>query len=226
MTDKRLFYDTIAEDFDAVMNPYEVNKRLDIIFNRLLTERLDGQRVLDMGCGTGKFSARLQERGAHVLAADIGYSLVAQALKKRAATHGTQASLEGLGFASDTFDTVVCTEVIEHTPDPRHAVSELMRVLKPNGVLILTVPHRLWRVSVTVADWLKIRPYAGYENWVGRAELQAWLKENGGTVETLIGFNLLPLFYKPFYGVLDWADKHAALYPLMVNIGVRVRKHP
>lgn len=223
-TDKRNFYDTIAEQFDEIMNSYEINKRLDILFNRLLIEDLSGKLAIDMGCGTGRFSAKLIERGARVVSSDIGHSLVAQSMLKNPSAWGLQTSLESLGLAESSFDLVICTEVIEHTPNPRESVHELMRILKPEGVLILTVPHKLWRFSVVVADWLKIRPYAGYENWVGRNELRRWINEAGGTVEQIIGFNLFPLFYKPFYRLLDTADRYALLYPLMVNIGVRARK--
>ena len=120
---------------------------------------------------------------------------------------------------------MLCTEVIEHTPDPRHSVHELLRVLKPGGVMILTVPNRIWHFSVSVADLLHVRPYAGYENWVSRHDLAQWINEAGGQVERIIGFNLFPLFYKPFYSVLDFADRRLKfLQPLMVNIGVRVKK--
>jgi len=223
--DKRIFYDSIAEQFDALMNPYEVNKRLNIIFNRLLSDDLNGKLVLDAGCGTGRFSARLIERGACVVSLDIGHGLVTQSLLKSPTAWGVQSSLENLGIADDTFDVVVCTEVIEHTPNPRCSVHELMRVLKPGGILVLTVPHQLWRFSVTVANWLKIRPYAGYENWVSRRELELWVEEAGGNIEQMIGFNLFPLFYRPFYRLLDAADHYRLLYPLMVNIGLRVRKN-
>ncbi len=60
--DKLIFYDSIAEQFDVLMNQYEVNKRLNIIFNRLLSDDLNGKLVLDAGCGTGRFSAKLIER--------------------------------------------------------------------------------------------------------------------------------------------------------------------
>ena len=224
MPDRRIFYDTIAPQFDDIVNKYEIQKRIRIIFETLLPEALPDQLVLDMGCATGWFTQHLLARGAKVVASDIGYQLLVETGKKLPDAILTQHSLEGLGFASNTFDAVLCTEVIEHTPDPRHSVHELMRVLKPGGVLVLTVPNRRWHVSVSVADRLGIRPYKGYENWVLPGELKHWMAEGGGTIEQIIGFNLFPLFYKPFYGLLDWGDHLSWLHPVMVNIGVRVRK--
>ncbi len=225
MTKRNTFYDTIAADFDQIMNQYEIEKRLRLIFTELLPEPLDGLCALDMGCGTGWFTLALAARGADVISSDIGLNLLLETRRKYSGGHLAVNSLEALGFAANTFDVIICTEVIEHTPDPRASVHELMRVLKPGGILALTVPNRLWLFSVTVANWLKIRPYYGYENWVWLQQLQTWVPESGGIIERTIGFNLLPLFYRPFYRLLDFADEHLSLLsPLMVNIGIRVRK--
>jgi 2-polyprenyl-3-methyl-5-hydroxy-6-metoxy-1,4-benzoquinol methylase len=225
VSDRSMFYDTIAADLDRIMNRYEIDKRRRIIADVLLPGPLDGLHVLDAGCGSGLFTADLVARGAEVTSIDIGRGLVQEARKKAPAASLAQSSLQAIGFASGTFDAVLCTEVIEHTPDPRLSLGELFRVLKPGGTLVVTVPNRLWHVSVTIADWLNIRPYKGFENWVWRRDLLAWIHEENGVVEQCVGFNLLPLFYRPFHGLLDFADRHLRwLQPAMVNIGVRARK--
>jgi malonyl-CoA O-methyltransferase len=224
MPDRRVFYDTIAPQFDEIVNKYEIEKRIRIIFDQLLPEPLPDRLALDMGCGTGWFTQHLLLRGARVVASDIGHQLLIETRKKYSEALLAQNSLEGLGFASNIFDVVLCTEVIEHTPDPRHAVHELMRVLKKDGVLILTVPNQRWQFSVAVADWLGIRPYKGFENWVLRRDLKSWVTEADGVIEHTLGFNLFPLFYKPFYALLDWGDQLTRLQPMMVNIGMRIRK--
>ncbi len=50
---KRYFYDTIADDFDSIMDMYDTRKRLRIIFDEMLPDRLNGKRIPDAGCGTG-----------------------------------------------------------------------------------------------------------------------------------------------------------------------------
>ncbi len=224
MPDRRLFYDTIADEYDRVMSHYELNKRIHLIFEQLLPDTLAGKRVLDMGCGTGWFTHELIKRGGEVVSSDIGHQLLLATRTKTAESSLVVNSLEALGFVDACFDIVLCTEVIEHTPNPRQAVAELMRVLKPGGVLVLTVPNRVWQFSVAVADKLGIRPYKGFENWVGWNELEQWIEQENGQLESKIGFNLFPLFYRPFYPVLDLADRYQRFHPWMVNIGVRVRK--
>lgn len=225
MPDRSFYYDTIAHQFDAVMNPYEMGKRVRLIFDTLLTDPLAGRLVLDAGCGSGVVSALLAGKGARVVSLDISHNLLVETRRKTGGDGLAQGSLQTLAFAADTFDYVVSTEVIEHTPSPARSVSELLRVLKPGGILVLTVPHRLWRFSVTVANLLGVRQYRGYENWVGRRELAGWLQAGGGEIEQMVGFNLFPVFYRPFLRLLDAADNYqSVLAPLMVNIGVRVKK--
>jgi len=62
------------------------------------------------------------------------------------------ADVTDLPFADAVFDIVVCSEVLEHIPDSRLAISELIRVLKPGGDLVVTVPRYLpemicWKIS-------------------------------------------------------------------------------
>ena len=61
---KRFFYETIAGDFDELMNAFDVRRRLEVVYDQFLTGDLAGLRLLDVGCGTGRFSERAHQRGA------------------------------------------------------------------------------------------------------------------------------------------------------------------
>ena len=76
VNDRRLFYETIASKFDSLMNPYDLERRLSIVFDEMLPRNLAGLRTLDLGCGSGWFSQRALERGAQVTSLDISLSLV------------------------------------------------------------------------------------------------------------------------------------------------------
>lgn len=219
---KMFFYEGFARDWDAQMDAHELGKRLRLVFGKLLHEPdIAGRLVLDAGAGTGHFSRVLARQGARLVSMDLGANLLAE-VRKKCATRAVAGSLLELPFADGAFDAVLCTEVIEHTTDPRRAVSELCRVVAPGGVLVVTVPNRFWKIAVIVANALKLRPYHGLENWVGYAQLAAWIGDQGLAIEDHRGFNLLPhtQFCRPAFDRLDLP----ALYPFMINIAVRARR--
>ena len=112
-----------------------------------------GERVLDMGCGFGRHAFALLRQGADVVALDYSQDEVEQVNGMFAAMQlagevpagasgiGVRGTAYGLPFADATFDAVVAAEVLEHLPDDRLAMSELVRVLKPGGRLAVTVPR-------------------------------------------------------------------------------------
>ena len=224
--DPRLyFYDTIAESFDQVANPYDLQRRLEVVFDELLGDQdLRGKRVLDVGCGTGWFSQRAMARGASVVSLDIGERLLHEVRSK------CQSSLVAgdachLPLASDSFDFVVACECIEHTLDPRAAVREVHRVTRPGGRYVVTVPNRLYQLSTSVAEAFKLRPYFGYEHWLGWFEMRRLVRGLPASIETMIGFHLLPPLLRQTWPMLRRIDRFGRLLgPVMWNIAVRARK--
>ena len=124
----------------------------------MLTVRYDllglrpGDRVLDLGCGSGRHAFEAARRGGRVVAADLDLAElknVHQLFDAMAGTGeldggGTGSAVNGdalrLPFADGTFDRVIASEVMEHLPDDRAAAAELARVLRPGGTLAVTVP--------------------------------------------------------------------------------------
>ena len=108
---------------------------------------LDGSRALDVGCQLGALPIALAARGARVTGLDVDPALLeAAALRARcydAAVEFVRAEGESLPFPDGSFDVVTFVDVIEHVRDPRAAVRELARVLRPGGTLYLFGPNRL-----------------------------------------------------------------------------------
>jgi SAM-dependent methyltransferase len=111
-----------------------------------------GSRVLDAGSGNGEFSLFLTDLGYVVDAVDVSVTAVERA---QAAVPGVQfavASLEAaLPFDCERFQAAWCTEVLEHIFDVHHALTELNRVLEPQGLLILTTPFHALVKNLTIA---------------------------------------------------------------------------
>jgi SAM-dependent methyltransferase len=114
---------------------------------------------------------------------------------------------------------------IEHTHDPRAAVREIHRVTKPGGLYVVTVPNRLYQLSTTVAEQLKLRPYLGYEHWLGWFEVRRLVGGLGATIERMTGFHLVPPLVRSSWPILRRIDAFGrVLGPVMWNIAVRARK--
>ncbi len=100
--------------------------------------------ALDAGCGTGVCSLALAERANGVVAIDISAkslevaSRLAEKLGRENIDFG-QADLLSLPFADGSFDLIYSWGAIDHTVDPIRALDEIVRVLKPEGVLVLAV---------------------------------------------------------------------------------------
>ncbi len=99
--------------------------------------RLDGRRVLDLGCGKGGYSVALAARANQVVAIDR-YILQAQETYQQIRL--VQADAVQLPFGHQQFDFVMCASLIEHLTDPLGLLREIRRVLSPQGICYLSFP--------------------------------------------------------------------------------------
>jgi len=100
-----------------------------------------GERVLDLGCGEGQFTAALAAAGAHPLGVDVVAEPLRRARERHPELHFRHEPLDGpLVFGDGTFDVVWAGEVIEHVVDVAGWLSEVRRVLPSGGRLLLTTP--------------------------------------------------------------------------------------
>lgn len=103
-----------------------------------------GKRILDCGCGTGYGSAELAEVAAEVTGIDISNDAVEYARLNyaRANTRYVTGSCLNLAFPAESFDLLVAFEVIEHVADFRRFLDQCARVLRPDGILLLSTPNK------------------------------------------------------------------------------------
>jgi 2-polyprenyl-3-methyl-5-hydroxy-6-metoxy-1,4-benzoquinol methylase len=134
-------------------------------------------------------------------------------------------TLTATAFASGTFDVVLSSEAVEHTPDPRQSVRELYRLVKPGGSLVLSMPNRLWQAPVRAASALGLRPYDGYENFLWPRQLREVLVQEGAEIVEHRGVHLWPFQLTPLQRVSRWVDRFGdRLLPLMINQCLHCRK--
>lgn len=119
-------------------------------YRRTIAEvSLQGKTVLDFGCGNGAQTMEFAGEGAHIVAADIGLeNLGVLAGRLRETGSGTVMPVQydgvHLPVRTASIDLVLSYEVIEHVDDEAAMLSELRRVLRPEGEMVISVPNKGW----------------------------------------------------------------------------------
>jgi len=157
---RREFFDRHAAGWDRDRPP-DLEARLARVVE--VAGIAPGWRVLDVGAGTGPLIPHLAEavgEAGLVVAVDFAMKMLAQAKAKGLGARArlAQASVAVLPFAAGRFDAVTCNAAFPHFPDHRRALSEMARVLRPGGRLVISLP-------------------------VGRAAVEAIHHQAGGPIE-------------------------------------------
>ena len=131
------FYEDVWAGLPEDPKPWAWERRRAL----LLAEARERERVLDLGCGAGRFVAALRDAGTVA----VGVELAEGALE-RARRNVPGAELHALApdgaipLADASVDLVWCSEVLEHVPDTAGLLSEARRVLRTGGRLLVTTP--------------------------------------------------------------------------------------
>jgi SAM-dependent methyltransferase len=158
----RLYGARAAGYSDVAMDAYEDRLRRAAI--ERLVGRGDGRRLLDAGCGSGRWSIRLAEAGWLVTGADISHGLLALAPSASNVTY-VQGSIQDLDLPTAGFDAVLSVTVLQHITDERSfdaAVDNLMRMLRPNGI-VAVLEFAPLRVFGSMPGYMRARSRA---EWV------------------------------------------------------------
>ena len=162
-------------------------------------------QLLDVGCGSGTLIGILKHRGFRVLGVDFS----AEAASVAESENGVQVlvgSIQQAGFEEGIFDVVTLFHVMEHVTNPRELLSEVRRILKPNGCLVLQVPNiDSWQSKLFGAHWYGLdipRHVIDYS----KAAMLRLLTDSGFSARRVRHFNLrdnAPAFVSSIFPSLD-----------------------
>lgn len=125
-------------------------------------------RLLDLGCGWKPYASLFTGQVTLHVGIDLPTS------RSGSTVVDVYASGLALPFRAGAFDAVLCTEVLEHVPEPNQLLTEVARVLRPGGALVLTVPW-LWAAHEIPHDYYRYTEFG----------LRYLLTANGFTVEAI-----------------------------------------
>lgn len=96
-------------------------------------------KLLDAGGGTGRISQQLVGHAKHVIVLDVSIKMLFEAISKDG-LRGVGSETENLPFSADSFDRITMVDALHHVEHQRQSLSELWRVLKPGGVIVVEEP--------------------------------------------------------------------------------------
>jgi len=123
----------------AFMRASSLNVARIQIFSDVVSRLGNGLRVLDVGCGEGAIGKPLSKMGNYVISVEL--PMIATIAHKCGVPSVVAGDAERLTFASNSFDVVIASEVVEHLWNPHNFFDEVYRVLRADGYLIMETPE-------------------------------------------------------------------------------------
>jgi len=200
--------DEVSGMFDHVAPGYDRTNAVLSVGNTALwriatTRAIDpkpGERILDIACGTGTSTLPLARAGATVVGVDFSPQMIAEAQKRHPKIEFREADAMKLPFGDDEFDAVTISFGLRNVQEPKQALAEMYRVLKPGGRLVVCEfskpPRALLRagyyaylrvVAPAIVGITSSNPDAykylveSIRDWPDQATLSQWIRGVGFT---------------------------------------------
>ena len=141
MSDRRVDYDQIAPSYNR---RYAANSLAQVTDTLLaLTQEVVAERILEVGCGTGRWLADLTNEHRQLWGLDASVGMLRQARQRPIRLDLVRGTASRIAFPDAAFDLVFCVNAIHHFDDPAAFVSEAHRLLRPGGALAVigSNPH-------------------------------------------------------------------------------------
>ncbi|BDI21365.1 class I SAM-dependent methyltransferase [Herbiconiux sp. L3-i23] len=203
-SDVAAMFDTVSTRYDRTNTVLSVGN--DVIWRAATTKAVDprpGERILDLAAGTGTSSAALAKSGAEIVAADFSAGMLEVGRRRNAGVRNltfVHADALDLPFEDDEFDAVTMSFGLRNVEDTHTALSELYRVTKPGGRIVicefsrpvngvLRLGHRIYlRAAMPLLSKLSSSNAPAYDylgdsifDWADQPTLASWIRDAGYT---------------------------------------------
>ena len=202
-SDVSTMFDEVSPRYDLINDVLSVYQaRLWRVATITALAPRKGMRVLDLAAGTGTSSAAIAAKGAHVTAADFSEGMLAEGRKRQAGNDLIEfvwADATDLPFDDDSFDAATISYGLRNVQDPKKALGEMFRVVKPGGrvviaefsqptVALIRRPYQWYARNILprIAGLINRGAQEAYEylnesieQWPAQDELASWLRDAG-----------------------------------------------
>jgi ubiquinone biosynthesis O-methyltransferase len=211
-TQIRRFFNKMAIDRNDKIKSKPVVEYEQRVRSKKVISLLDpkpGDVILDVGCGNARDLIPIAQKGCRCIGIDLSDRMIKEARASLKQEGVKNVKLDtgdatNLNFSNDMFDKVLASEVLEHIPNYRKCIAEMIRVLKPKGSLIITTPNREgWYgfdryVIYEVIQRRRWRENHPFDEWKTYNELKSAICDYGLKIEICEGICYLPGFFVPY----------------------------
>jgi len=201
-----IYHDSVAERWDEKYQSGGFRRRADFFKREFMPLVTSEGRWLDAGCGSGYFSRLLGERRVRVTGIDASASMI-EAAQNLAEAHDLSdvlrfevSDIHRLSFADESFSGCICLSVLEYLDRPMELLDELIRVTKPGGTLIVSVPSaaspvriaQKLAISIPTGRNLAALKYRSLSKFaMSRRGLMVAFARRGLNLEKIVGFDTI-----------------------------------
>lgn len=183
----------------------DVFYKIDLFFFKRYFKK--GDLILEIGCGEGKISRWLSERGFKIEAIDISKEAIKMAKSKVSSVSFVCGNVFSLKRKSNFYDVIFSLQVMEHINEIEDTLKEVYRILKRDGRLIIRIPNgNSWEAKLAGKDWF---------HWDEPYHVHHWTAEEVKKLLEKTGFTNVRISHRM------WEFKQVLLYSLLVWLGVK-----
>jgi ubiquinone/menaquinone biosynthesis C-methylase UbiE len=166
---EKTFFEEWSIDYDERRNKSFLEKSKKNMLSLVEQFKKDNNHsyYLEIGLGTGEIFEMTSPRFQFSYGTDVSEGMVRQSfLKGRRMKNLFVADACYLPLRKNSFDFIICQDVLEHVPDHPKLVFEISRILKSGGVAVITTPNPLWAPILYLAEKLKLKVEEGQHKFV------------------------------------------------------------
>lgn len=196
------FYENNAPDYDEERFSSALGSIIDDIQKQIvlvLMGNIRGKKILDIGCGTGRFSLLLQKQNSDVFSIDPSGSMLKMFKGKLNYSDNYPELIHGLGyslpFKNNSFDGCICINVMDHIDDHELLIKEIERVLKKEGFFVFNFSNSLglyFPIGAYINLFNKSLQNNVYTIWFSMFKVKNMISETSFSINSIKGQLIFP----------------------------------